>query len=57
VATGGTDTTALLWDLRALALAGDPVKNVDPEKLRSELASPDAKIAHRAIVRLQQRST
>ncbi len=54
LATGSTDTTALLWDLRELALVGDTAKNVDPEKLWSELASPDAKIAHRATVRLQQ---
>src|SRR5439155_25167468 len=54
LATGGTDTTALLWDLCALALAGDTAKNVDLERLWSELAAPDARIAHRAVVQLQQ---
>jgi WD40 repeat protein len=54
LATGGTDTTALLWDLRALALAGDRARNGDLERLWSELAAPDARIAYRAVVQLQQ---
>jgi RNA polymerase sigma factor (sigma-70 family) len=54
LATGGTDTTVLLWDLRALALAGNTVRNVDLEKLWSDLAAPDARVAHRAVVQLQQ---
>jgi RNA polymerase sigma factor (sigma-70 family) len=54
LATGGTDTTALLWDLRALALAGDRARNVDTATLWGELAAPDPRIAYRAVVRLQQ---
>jgi RNA polymerase sigma factor (sigma-70 family) len=54
LATGGTDTTVLLWDLRTLALASEPARNVDVEGLWSELAAPDARIAYRAVVRLQQ---
>jgi WD40 repeat protein len=58
MATGGTDTTVLLWDLDALALVGDPAKgaagSVDVDKLERELASPDAKTAHRAVVGLRQ---
>jgi RNA polymerase sigma factor (sigma-70 family) len=54
LATGGTDTTALLWDVRALSLAGNVARNVDLERLCSELAAPDARVAYRAVVQLQQ---
>jgi len=54
MATASADTTALLWDLWALPLVGELAKKPDLETLWSDLASPDAKAAYRAIARWQQ---
>jgi WD40 repeat protein len=54
-ATGSTDTTALVWDFRALPLAQELAGQLPPERLEelaADLSSKDAKTAFRAVCAL-----
>jgi RNA polymerase sigma factor (sigma-70 family) len=54
-ATGSADTTALVWDYRALPLLGEPASELSGKKLEAlvtALSSDDAKAAFRAVCAL-----
>jgi WD40 repeat protein len=59
LATGGADTTILLWDLALLAGCPSPLEESDDGEIRTalweDLASSDAKAAFRAVLRLARR--
>ncbi len=56
LASGGADTTVLLWDLTGRAGEGAPKDRPGPEeleKLWAALSDPEARAAHRAMARLE----